>query len=87
MVPVCIAKLARVLGSWREYSNSSIARRIGSERAVVHLNRCLLRKCLTGWHEYHQLALKKMVSKSQNILPENVKFFSCVVALKTLCTF
>ena len=61
MYTIIVAKLARVLAAWRECTNSSVARRIGRERAVVHSNRHLLWNCLTAWHHYHQLALRKMV--------------------------
>ena len=56
------AKQVRVLVCWREHTNSSVARRIGKERAVVHANRALLRRCFAAWHSHHSLSLRKMVS-------------------------
>ena len=57
-----VAKQVRILAVWREFTSSSMVRRIATERADIHFNCCMRHKCFSAWCNYHSVRLRKRVS-------------------------
>lgn len=73
-------KLFQIFTLWRKRVSFNTAQRLSEERAQLHHKKNMLAKCLTAWHTYHRLQLRKTLLQRQGVWFENTRLLSLTYA-------